>query len=164
MTSINLRLELLGQTCNERVCCATGNEMQEGLVHEETERPERRYVATTENHIARRDRKLAGEDREQRGEARRPPGDLDEHLIADRSGGPNVDEDSLSNGSRRAAVKDRKVEVGRNLPQLRGSSPSSWCNSASSARLISQLAMRSAGLTSSATGPASILAIDSGRK
>jgi hypothetical protein len=44
------------------------------------------------------------------------------------------------------------------------SSPGMWCNRASSARLIGQLAMSSVGPTSSALEMASMRAIDSGRK
>ncbi len=114
-----LRLELLGQASDEYARGAAGNEVQEGLVKEEAELPGRRRVATIEDDVVRRDGELTSEDREQRGEARRPPGDLDEHPIADPSGGPKIDERGLSNGSRRAAVEDREVEIGRNVPQLR---------------------------------------------
>ena len=93
--------------------------MQEGVIKQEAELPDRRRVATIEDDVVRRDGELTGEDGEQWGEARRPPGDLDEHQIADLSGRPKVDERGLSNGSRRAAVENRKVEVGRNVPQLR---------------------------------------------
>jgi len=111
--------QVSGEACQEGGRRATGNEVQEGPIEEETERPQRWRVATVEDDIVRRDGELADEDREQWGEGRRPPGDVDENPIADTSGRPKVDEGGFSDWSWRAGIEDRKVEVGGNAPELR---------------------------------------------
>lgn len=119
MQRVCLRLELLGQAREECACGAASDEVQDGLVKEKAERPEWWRVATIEDDIVGGDSELAGEDREQRSEHRRLPGDLDEDMVANQPGVPDVDIRGLSNRTRRAPVTDRKLEVSRNSPQVR---------------------------------------------